>query len=161
MASAPVKIFAFAVVLTAVAGGAYQFSRHGSSPSPAFTGPPPNARYVDEGPDGVIAAVLAGRPGQREQARDFYYGRWVPSSGWLGVVANVEQERRRTVVRLHYPAASALAEYWVIAHVAGSAAVSPGDRVLVQGMISEVDSRVVVGNVVTKLVLDPAAVTKP
>jgi hypothetical protein len=160
MPSAPAKFFGVAVVVATVAAVGYQLTRQAPAGPPVNVTPPPNAQYVEEGPSGVIGAVLTGRPGEREQARNYYYGRWVPAPGWQGVVANVDRESARTVVRLHYQAASALQEYWVIANVPGAADVNPGDTVLVQGQIAEVDGKVIVGNVVTRLVLDPATVAK-
>lgn len=160
MPSGTGKAFGLVAAAAAIAGIGYQVMRNPPVLPPAVVTPPANAQYVEEGPAGVIGSVLTGRPGERQRARDYYYGRWIPNPGWEGVVANISRELDRTIVRLHYPAASALQEYWVIAHVPGSTDVNPGDAVLVLGRIAEADGKVILGNVVTTIDLDPALVTK-
>lgn len=160
MPSAPAKLFGVVVVVVLVAGVGYQMTRQAPPPAPVTVTPPFNAQYVEEGPSGVISAVMTGRPGERQRALDYYLGRWIPAPGWEGVIANVDREGDRTVVRLHYAAVTALQEYWVVANVPGAVGVNPGDTVLVQGQIADVDAKAPMGNIVRRVVVDPATVAK-
>jgi len=135
--------------------------RKAASAKPPHAGPPPNAPFVTESPEVVIAT---GAPSRNPRAKPIdYTGMWVPNEGWDGVVEEITSETEGPALRLRRITTSMLGgECWIVALVDEDHGINKGESVHVQGKIRSVKIQLAQSIIINSIVLEEArVVSKP
>ena len=136
-------------------------SKAAKSAAAPNAGPPTGAVYLDVGPSGVLAAGAAAKSPQGGTALDEVIGKWVPDTGWQGVVEGVNTYKGQEALRLtEYDAKVIGGSYTIIAVVGEGHGKDKGNIVHVQGKVAEVTVKSGSFGVFNQIVLADARIVK-